>query len=495
MYLLGIDVGTSSVKVSVVDATTQQEVDAVFFPESEAPISAPHPGWAEQDPEHWWSYTKSAISKIKNNGKVALSDISAIGISYQMHGLVMVDAIQQVIRPAIIWCDSRAVTYGDKAFDAIGHEHALKHLLNSPGNFTASKLAWVKENQPDLYDECAKFMLPGDFIAMKLSGEISTTNTALSEGIFWDFQTNSISQDILKAFGIDESLFPQVKPVFSVHATVSKETASELGLKPGTPISYKAGDQPNNALSLNVFEPGEVAATAGTSGVIYAITDQRNYDAKSRINVFAHVNHQQNNQTRLGQLLCINGTGIANAWMKRNLGENLNYPQMNILANIAPIGSKDLLFFPFGNGVERVLNNSQIPSIFHGLNFNIHNRNHLFRATQEGIAFSLIYGLEILQELSSPFEVMRACKTNLFLSNVFTETLVNCSGIPVEMYETTGAKGAALGAGIGAGIYKSNAEAFEYLKKINVFEPNNFQKEQVGEAYQAWKTVLTKNLI
>jgi xylulokinase len=495
MYLLGLDIGTSSVKVSVVDAATQKEVDSAFYPETEAPIASPHPGWAEQDPEHWWEYTKLAIQKVKAKGKVNLADISAIGIAYQMHGLVMIDAHQQVIRPAIIWCDSRAVSYGEKAYDAIGHKQALSHLLNSPGNFTASKLAWVKENQPDLYKECSKIMLPGDYIAMKFSSEISTTNAALSEGIFWDFQTNSISKEILEVFGFDATIIPSVKPVFSVHATVSKAVAEEIGINIGTPISYKAGDQPNNALSLNVFEPGEVAATAGTSGVIYAVTDQLNYDTESRINTFAHVNHQQNDQVRLGQLLCINGTGIANAWMKRNLGENLNYQQMNILANIVPIGSKDLFFFPFGNGTERILNNKPVPSIFHGLNFNIHNRNHLFRATQEGIAFALNYGLEILQNIGAPFQVMRACKANLFLSNVFTQTLVNCSNVPVEMYHTTGANGAALGAGIGINIYKSQQEAFDFLEKIEIIEPDVFQKEQVNEAYQEWKSILNKILI
>jgi xylulokinase len=490
MYLLGIDIGTSSVKVSIVDATTQQVVDSAFYPETEAPISSPQSGWAEQEPEHWWSFTKMALQKIKHNGLIALSDITAIGIAYQMHGLVMVDEHQQVIRPAIIWCDSRAVAYGNAAFDSIGKDLALSRLLNSPGNFTAAKLAWVKDNQPELYQKCKYIMLPGDFIAMKLSGEISTTNTALSEGIFWDFQTNNVSEDVLNAFGFEANIIPTIKPVFSIHATVSKTIATETGLKIGTPISYKAGDQPNNALSLNVFEPGEVAATAGTSGVIYAVTDQVSFDPLSRVNTFAHVNHQQYNQTRLGVLLCINGTGIANAWIKRNLGENLSYQQMNEWATTIPTGSEELYFMPFGNGAERVLGNKTVKSSLHGLDFNLHTRNHICRAVQEGIAFSLKYGLDIMAESGSTPKVIRAGKANMFLSHVFGQTLVDATGIAVELYDTDGAKGAALAAGIGAGVYRSREEAFEFLKKINVLEPIHSQQAQVTNAYQSWKNIL-----
>lgn len=494
MYLLGIDIGTSSVKVSVVEVSTQQVIDSAVYPESEAPISSPQSGWAEQDPEQWWEFLKTAIQKIKKNGRVVLENIDAIGIAYQMHGLVMVDASQRVLRPAIIWCDSRAVGYGEKAFDAIGHQKALSHLLNSPGNFTASKLAWVKEHQPDVYEKCCKIMLPGDFIAMKLSGEISTTNTALSEGIFWDFQTNTISDDILSYFGFDASIIPNIKPVFSVHVKVSKSVASEIGLKAGTPVTYKAGDQPNNALSLNVFEPGEVAATAGTSGVIYAVTDKVSYDPFSRINTFAHVNHQHDALIRLGVLLCVNGTGIANAWLRRNLGESINYAQMNEWASMVSVGSEQLYFLPFGNGAERVLGNKSIKSSLHGLDFNTHSRNHICRAVQEGIAFSLKYGLDIMVESGSKPSVIRAGEANMFLSNVFGQTLVNVTGIPVELYDTDGAKGAALAAGIGAGIYRSRNEAFQYLKKLNVLEPDTLQKEKTNMAYDMWKAKLIKEI-
>jgi xylulokinase len=281
MLLLGIDIGTSSVKVSVVDAGTQQCIASAQYPDSEAAILSPQPGWAEQGPDQWWEDTKQAILKCHSSGNYDSAAIGAVGIAYQMHGLVLVDKEMKVLRNSIIWCDSRAVETGNEAFAAIGEQECLSRLLNSPGNFTASKLAWVKRNEPALYANVYKFMLPGDFIAMKLTGEISTSAAALSEGIFWDFKTGAVSTAIMDYYGFSTMLVPPVKPVFSTHGLLTGTAAAGLQLKAGIPVSYKAGDQPNNALSLNVLKPGEVAATAGTSGVVYAVTDELVYDPES----------------------------------------------------------------------------------------------------------------------------------------------------------------------------------------------------------------------
>lgn len=488
MLLLGIDLGTSSIKVSIVDSANGQTVSTAQYPDTETSISSPHVGWAEQDPEMWWQNTQQAIKKAINNGNLAPHRIAAIGISYQMHGLVLLDKNAQVLRPSIIWCDSRAVGQGEKAFESIGEQNCLSHLLNSPGNFTASKLAWVKENEPEVYAKIDKIMLPGDFLAQRFTGQNTCSNSGLSEGIFWDFKTNTISTEILSYFGFSESFFPEIKPVFAEHGQLNALIAGDLGLRAGIPITYKAGDQPNNALSLNVLEPGEVAATAGTSGVVYAVTDQVAFDPQSRVNTFAHVNHQlENNQNRLGVLMCINGTGILNRWVKDNFGNGLTYALMNEIGSQAPIGSAGLNVIPFGNGAERIFNNKTLGGKFSKIDFNIHNQSHIFRATQEGIAFSLKYGMDIMVATGNSPKVIRAGKANMFLSKIFTETIVNTTGVPVEMYDTDGAKGAALGAGIGLGLYKTPKEAFTNMQKIAVIEPDSKLSEQYKSAFESWK--------
>ncbi len=488
MLLLGIDLGTSSIKVSIVDSANGQTISTAQYPDIETNISSPQPGWAEQDPETWWQNTQQAIKKALKAGNFDPHRIAAIGISYQMHGLVLLDKVAKVLRPAIIWCDSRAVKQGEKAFAAIGEKQCLSHLLNSPGNFTASKLAWVKENEPEIYDKIDKIMLPGDFLSQRFTGHITCSNSGLSEGIFWDFKTNTISKDIVDYFGFSTSFFPEIKPVFAQHGQLNPLIAGDLGLRAGIPITYKAGDQPNNALSLNVLEPGEVAATAGTSGVVYAVTDQVAFDPQSRVNTFAHVNHQlSQNQNRLGVLMCINGTGILNRWVKDNFGNGLNYQIMNDIAAQAPVGSAGLRVVPFGNGAERIFNNKTIGGKFSKIDFNVHNQSHIFRATQEGIAFSLKYGMDIMAATGNTPKIIRAGKANMFLSKIFAETLVNIAGVPVEMYDTDGAKGAALGAGIGLGLYKTPKEAFENMVKLAVIEPDLKQTNEYTQAFESWK--------
>lgn len=491
MLLLGLDVGTSSIKASVIDSQTLQLLGSTNYPEKEAEISSPKPGWAEQSPEMWWENTRNAIRLLQSKSTVSLKEVEAIGISYQMHGLVLVNKEQKALRDAIIWCDSRAVTIGDNAFEAIGKQRCLTNLLNSPGNFTASKLAWVKENESAVYDQIDKIMLPGDFIAMKLTGEISTSISALSEGVFWDFKENRLSADIIDYFGFNDSAFPKAHEVFSSHGQVSKSIANELGLKEGIPVSYKAGDQPNNALSLNVLEPGEVAATAGTSGVIYGVSDQLIADKESRVNTFAHVNHTSN-KNRLGVLLCINGTGILNRWAKNLYNTDISYPTMNELASSVPIGSEGVRVLPFGNGAERMLNNKNIGAHFQHIDFNRHQQPHLFRAVQEGIAFSFRYGLEILRENGVDPQVIRAGKANMFLSDVFIHAFVNTTGVPVELYQNDGSVGAAIGAGIGAGYFNSPAEAFKGFKPLKTIEPE--KKSAYEEAYLDWKSLLLRKL-
>ena len=489
MYLLGYDIGSSSVKASLVDAQTGKCMASAFYPKQEAPIIAKQPGWAEQDPSMWLGNLKLATADILHQSQVDVHDIKAIGISYQMHGLVCVDREMNVLRPSIIWCDSRAVPYGNKAYSSLGEKFCLEHLLNSPGNFTAAKLAWVKENEPEVFWRIWKVMLPGDYIAMRLTGNVCTTVSGLSEGIFWDFQKNAPCQELLDTFGFDASVLAPVKPTFGIQGALTREAAEALGLAEGTPVTYRAGDQPNNALSLNVFNPGEIASTAGTSGVVYGVIGQVTHDPLSRVNCFAHVNHTAQDP-RLGVLLCINGTGILNYWMRRNVAPDCSYPQMDQLAEEIPIGSDGVSILPFGNGVERMLQNRESACNVHGIQFTRHDRRHLLRAAQEGIVFSFQYGIEIMEQMGLKVDKIHAGLANMFQSKIFRDTLSGVSGATIELYNTDGSVGAAKGAGLGADIYKTPQEAFSTLERLATIIPDH--QSEYREAYERWKSHLSE---
>ena len=489
MLLLGIDLGSSSVKASVIDGESGECLASAFYPKDEMKIVAINPGWAEQYPEDWWLNLRAAIHECISRLGNRKDDIGAIGISYQMHGLVAVGSDMKPLRPSIIWCDSRAVKYGQNAFEKLGSDFCLSHLLNSPGNFTAAKLAWVKENEPELFGRIYKIMLPGDYIAMRMTGEIVTSFTGLSEGIFWDFSRGGLSGELMESFGFSHDLIPVQKESFSVQGLLREDIAGELGLPAGIPVSYRAGDQPNNALSLNVLQPGEVAATAGTSGVIYGVTDQTRFDPLSRVNTFLHVNHTSSDP-RLGVLLCINGTGILNSWLKRHAGGGIDYNGMNSLAAEVEPGSDGLSILPFGNGAERILMNREIGCRISGLNFNRHSNAHLFRAAQEGIAFSFRYGLDIMKETGIDAGLIRAGMANMFLSPVFREALSCITGAVIHLYNTDGSVGAARGAGIGCGFYKSADEAFSGLRPVGTTEPDSSRKGAYEDAYEKWGELL-----
>lgn len=491
MLLVGIDLGTSSIKVSVVEADSQSILATASYPETETDIISVQPGWAEQSPDLWWDHVQQAILKCHASKAYDPSAIGAIGVAYQMHGLVLVDKAQQVLRNSIIWCDSRAIAIGENAFQQIGPDRSLAHLLNSPGNFTASKLAWVKANEPAIYEKIDQVLLPGDFIAMKMTGETTTTASSLSEGVFWDFKENRLSVDVMSTYGFDNHTIPELRPLFSSHGQLMPSVAEQLQLKAGIPVTYKAGDQPNNALSLNVLEPGEVATTAGTSGVIYGVSDVLSYDPESRINSFAHVNYSEE-QRRIGVLLCINGTGIFNRWIKNMAGSTLSYATLNELAAGVDVGANGLRALPFGNGAERMLNNRIVGGHMHYLDFNMHTTAHLVRAVQEGIACSFRYGLDIMRENGIQPAVVRAGKANLFLSDVFTKAFATLNQVSVEFYEGDGSFGAAIGAGIGARYYASAREAGSRRKPIGRIEPG--KQESYETIYQEWKALLNQQL-
>jgi xylulokinase len=475
------------------DSDTGRVVGSATCPRQEMEILAPQAGWAEQHPSVWWQHVVAATREIQQATGFAPGDVKAIGISYQMHGLVAVDAQGEVLRPSIIWCDSRAVEIGRQAAGELGEETCLQRLLNLPGNFTASKLKWVKDHEPEVYRRIAKIMLPGDYIAYRMTDRIKTTPSGLSEGILWDFQKRAVADLLLDHYGLDPAFIPEVVPTFSTQGELTVAAAAELGLDAGTPIAYRGGDQPNNALSLNVLEPGDVAATAGTSGVVYGVSDREDYDARSRVNTFVHVNHSPQTP-RYGVLLCLNGTGILNSWIKHHVSGGLDYPAMNECAAGVPVGSEGVVMLPYGNGAERTLENRNPGAVVAGISFNTHSQAHLLRAAQEGIVFALHYGLGIMQQAGVQVKTVRAGHANMFLSPLFGEAFATVTGATVELYNTDGAQGAARGAGLGAGLYADAAQAFVGLDCRKTIEPNAAQAEAYAEAYGRWQEVLHAQL-
>jgi xylulokinase len=489
MYLLGYDLGSSSIKAALVEAATGRTLATAQHPDREMSIHAPQPGWAEQDPADWWEAVGAATRKLLDKTRIAPADISAIGIAYQMHGLVAVGKQGQVLRPAIIWCDSRAVSIGNQAFEALGADFCLRNYLNSPGNFTASKLRWVRENEPAVFEQIDKIMLPGDYIAYRLTGEICTTATGLSEGVFWDFEQNGPAEKLLEHYEIPRAMLPRVVPVFAQQGKTTAEAASALGLRAGIPVGYRAGDQPNNALSLNVLQPGEVAATGGTSGVVYAVSERPVYDPQQRVNGFAHVNYSPENPLT-GVLLCINGAGIQYNWVRRNLGDNtLTYNQMEQLASSVAIGAEGLSILPFGNGAERMLANRNLGAQVSGLDFNRHERRHFYRAALEGVAFAFVHGMEAMREMGIPIRRLRVGNDNLFQSAIFSDTIATLVGAEIELIATTGAIGAAKAAGVSVGIFGSVEEAMQGGEVVGTFEPKA-EAAAFKTAYERWANLL-----
>jgi len=488
MFFIGYDLGSSSIKAALVEAKTGRSISVAQYPEKEMSILSVESGWAEQDPELWWTYIGKVTQKLLNQSGVNSSKIKGIGISYQMHGLVIVDKNYEVLRPSIIWCDSRAVEIGNTAFNDIGEDKCVSRLLNSPGNFTLSKLKWVKENEPELFNNVHKLLLPGDFIALKFTGETTTTISGLSEGIMWDFKENNPADWLFDYMGISTDLIPTIVPTFSNQGKVTKIAAKETGLPEGIPVLYRAGDQPNNALSLNVLHPGEIATTGGTSGVVYAVTDNKNTKESLRINNFAHVNYTLE-QPRIGKLLNINGAGIQYSWMKQHIASTDSYNDMNELAANVPVGSDGLRIIPFGNGAERMLNNANNGSAIFNLNFNKHQNQHLFRAALEGIAFAFVYGIDILKEDGVDVTNMRAGNDNLFRSEIFSKTIATLIQSEINIIDTTGAIGAARAAGVSYGDFSTLEEAFSDNEQVLTYHPLN-DKQIYLDAYHLWKNDL-----
>ena len=491
MYFLGYDLGSSSVKAALFDIKTHKVIASASYPPQEMKISSPYPGWAEQDPEEWWQNVIQVTRLLMSQVPSEKHKVQGIGISYQMHGLIVLDKNRQILRPAIIWCDSRATIQGEKLYKSLGATYCQQRLLNAPGNFTAAKLSWIRENEPEIFGQIDTIMLPGDFLAFKLTGEIFTTISGLSEGTFWDFENHEPAEKLLNCVQGSGEILPKLTDTFGLQGNLTTKAAHALNLPSDIPLWYRAGDQPNNALALGVSAPGEVAASGGTSGVVYGIADAHINDTKNRINSFAHVNHSKP-ETRLGVLLCINACGILYRWIRQNIGNSATYDQLELLAAQSMVGAQGLSFLPFGNGGERMLLFKNESAQLYGLDLNRHERKDLIRAGLEGVAFSFVYGIEMMKTLGVPIQKINVANDNLFQSDIFSQTIANLAEATIEMKVTTGAIGAAQAAAFASGAYASLKEATFDPTISKTFNPAI--SGHYKQAYEQWKNYLKLSL-
>lgn len=496
MYLLGFDIGSSSIKGALIDAESKKTIRVVSAPDREMPIDSPDRGFAEQDPEMWWKYVCRCSNMLMEHHPEAKNRIGAIGLTYQMHGLVLTDDEGKVLRSSVIWCDSRAVSTGRELEEKLDANAFLGSHYNVPGNFTFSKLRWVQKHQPDIFEQSEKFMLPGDYIAFRMTGEIRTSYTGLSEAILWNFKEGKANEDLLRQWDMDPRLIPGHAPSFATQGYVHATAREELGLDSGgkIPVSYRSGDQPNNAWSLNVNEPGVMAGAGGTSGVLYGISEDPVIDLTQRTNSFAHVNYEPE-RPRIGVLLCINGAGILYSWIRKNItGSDFSYDELERRATSVAPGADGLQFLPFGNGAERMLQNKPVQAHLMQLDLNRHRQDHIIRAGLEGVGFAFVYGYEIMKGLGLASDILRVGNDNLFLSGIFSGLISAMTGMRIEIREATGAVGAALGAGVGAGIYTSPQDAMKDSAVLQTVIPDPELQELYRPYYKLWKTELNNKL-
>lgn len=436
MAFLGIDVGTSSVKVSIVGEDGVILASATAPASSERAINSPNPNWAEQNPEDWWEDAQQAILNLPLEARL---QVEAIGIAYQMHGLVLVDSQFQPVRPSIIWCDGRNIQESQILAESLGLDALENRLLNKPGTLTLAKLAWVAEHEPETLAKAHTFGLPGDFIAYKLTGEWSTTKSGYSEMVGWDFGASIPFEEGFRKAGWKLPL-PEARPNLEEGAPIQKVIAEKLGLPPSARVTYRAGDQPNNAFGLGVLQQGETAISAGTSGVLYGIGDS-SPGLHEGINRFLHVNSQ------IGVLMCLNGVGSALAFARRTWFQNQSYEALSELASQANPENCPY-FFPFGNGAERILSERAF-SGFTELDFNRHNLPELARSVFEGIAFAYRLGSEKMEKAGCLSKVVNGTESGLLKSSFFAQLLANELQVELILSEGDGSTAAARGAALG----------------------------------------------
>lgn len=495
-YLIGIDIGTSGTKTVLFDTRMKVVCDATYS----YPLYQVKNGWAEQNPQDWADASIKGLKSVLEQSKINNNDIAGIGLSGQMHGLVMLDKDKKVLRKSIIWCDQRTSKEAKEITDKVGKEKLISITANpSMTGFTLAKLLWVKNNEPQVYNKCKHILLPKDYVRYILTDSLATEVSDAGGMQLMDIKNRCWSDEILKTFDISDQMLPKLYESHEISGYINYNTAAITGLKEGTAVVGGAGDQAASAIGNGVVREGTVSQTLGSSGVIFACTDKPLIDPMGRVHTLCHAIPNMWHIMSVTQ-----GCGLSLKWFKDNfcgeeveIAEKTNGDVYDVLfekANKLPVGSENLIFLPYLMGERSPHMDENARGVFFGLS-NIHTKSHLFRSVAEGVTFSQRECFEIIASLGiTPSEIRVGGGGSK--SKVWLQMLADNMNVKVETLNTkeTGAMGVAILAGVGTGIYKSVKDACDkYVEIKSLILPQEAMKKKYNKYFKTYCR-LYKNL-
>lgn len=491
-YLLGVDVGTSSTKTVLFTLSG----DIVASADEEYPLYQPQNGYAEQDPDDWWKATVNTIKSVMEKSRVPKESVLGIGLSGQMHGLVMLDGDGRVLRSSIIWCDQRTAKECEEITELVGKTRLMEITANPAlTGFTASKILWVRNNQPDLYEKCRHILLPKDYIRYKLTGEFATEVSDASGMQLLDVPNREWSDELLGKLKIDKELLGKVYESPQITGEVTESVANLTGLKAGTPVVGGAGDNAAAAVGTGVVEDNKAFTTIGTSGVVFAHTSELSIDLKGRVHTFCCAVPGAWHVMGVTQ-----AAGLSRKWFRDNFCQNEieaakgteldSYDLMDLKAAASPIGANRLFYLPYLMGERTPHLDADARAVFFGLSA-MHTKNDLLRALIEGVSYSLKDCLSILEELGVGVEDMAVCGGGS-KSKFWRQMLADVYGCPVKTVESkeSAALGVALLAGVGTGVFESVGSACKSVIKYgSAYKPDKDNSKEYEKYYKVYKSL------
>jgi xylulokinase len=482
MYWLGVDVGTGGSRALLVDANGRVRYSFVA-PHEEMRMLKPL--WAEQEPEDWWRASQLAIQGVLKQAKADGGAINGIGLSGQMHGLVLLDEKHSVIRPALIWCDQRSQRQVDEINAAAGPETVLRATANPVlTGFTLPKLLWVKDNEPEKYSRIKRVLLPKDFVRFKLTGEFITDVSDASGTALFDVLRRKWSDEMIGILHLDKSILPEALESSAIAGHISEEAARATGLRAGTPVVAGAGDQAASAIGNGIVRSGEVSCTVGTSGVVFAYLEKPAYDPLGRVHTFCHAIPGVWHVMGVTQ-----GAGLSLQWYRNRFSQNSDYDELTADASLSPPGAHGLFWLPYLMGERTPHLDANARAAWVGLTAK-HQASDLVRSILEGVCYSLKDGLEIIRELGATPSTTRlsggGAKSPLWhqlFANIFNQRVTT-----LETQEGS-AFGAALLAAIGTKHYASAKEACKAaVHEVSAKEPDRAAAAFYEEHYRVFRS-------
>jgi xylulokinase len=486
-HILGIDVGTGGTRAVIVGENGRIVASAT---EEHEPFASPQIGWAEQSPEDWWRACGTAVRKALAEASLRGDEVACVGFSGQMHGAVMLDGSDEIVRPALIWCDVRTEKQCHELTEKIGAEELIR-LTSNPAlpNFTLTKFLWVRENEPANWKRVRSVMLPKDYVRFRLTGERATDMADASGTLMLDVARRRWSDEVLQAAGVEKSLLPQLFESPEICGKVSASGAAATGVQQDTPVVAGAGDQAAGAVGMGIVAPGAVSATIGTSGVVFAATDRPALDPKGRLHTFCHAVPDRWHVMGVTQ-----AAGLSLRWFRDRFGiggnENGGDPYESLTTEAAAVapGSDGLLWAPYLMGERTPHLDPNARAALIGLSAS-HTRGHVVRAILEGVAFSLRDSFTLFAEMGVPVRNIRLGGGGA-RSSLWRQIQADVYEREVEILEAEegAAYGAAILAGVGAGAWSSvDAACSEVVKVAQRVAPQPAVVERMNASYAAYR--------